>query len=404
MDPHHHIRISPQGRLSLNDRGVWLTEDQLVHERAMMSAVVGLQGTGVVFKGGSALALVYQLDRHATEIKFDASEPIDTTEIEAILECSMKKLGIHMSRFISHQDTDIVQQFKIHYIHSSTGQDRIMKMEIDFQKKPNKEDLTVIKGIQTYEIDALFDQKLAATMSRYQARDLHDIGFIMERYGGNLFLEQIRASDVFSQDYVGLAGLFERAFQDDKMLREIGGPYENRAAPHEDAALRFRIAVVDRLNQRGPRHAEQASSRFHSLDETLSLHRAWLATSGLMGRRANLAGADLRGSRLAGHNLSRANLRGANLMDAMLRGIALENADLEGVDFTDADLRFANLRGANLHNAILSATTLDFSDFTRADLTGVTMRRAQLFQTKGIESALAATRNVVTNSTAVRRS
>lgn len=404
MDPHHHIRMSPQGRLSLNDRGVWLTEDQLVHERAMMSAVTGMQDTRYIFKGGSALAFLYQLDRHSTEIEFGASEPIDTTEIETILEHSMKKSGIQMSRFIVHQDTDVVQQLKIHYVHSNTGQDRIMKMEIGFQERLNEEDITGIKGILIYEIDALFDQKLTAAMAHYRARDLHDIGFIMERYGGNIFLEQIRASDVFSQDYVGLTGLFRRAFQDDKMLREIGGPYENRAAPHEDAALRFRIAVVDRLNQRRPRHAEQASSRFHSLDETLSLHRTWLATSGLKGRKANLAGADLRGFRLAGHNLSRANLRGANLMDAMLRGIALENADLEGVDFTDADLRFANLRGANLRNAILSATTLDFSDFTRANLTGVTMRRAQLFQTKGIESALAATRNLATNSAAVRRS
>lgn len=391
MDPHYRIRMSHQGQLSLTDRGVWLTEDQILHERAMMSAVTGMQDTRYVFKGGSALAFLYQLDRHSTDIDFGASEPINTAKIETIFEHSMKKFGIQIARFIVHKDTEIGQRFKIHYIHPSTGQDRLMKMDVSFREKPNEEDIAVIEGVRTYKIDVLFDQKLAAARSRYQARDLHDIGFIMERYGDKLRMEQIRAADVFSRDYVGLAGLFDVAFADDKMLREIGGPYENRTAPHEDAALRFRIAIVDQFNQRGEQRAEQAVPRFHSLDETLSLHRIWLATSGLKGRKANLAGADLRGFRLAGQNLSRANLCGANLMDAKLRGIAFENADLEGVDFTDADLRFANLRGANLRNAILSATTLDFSDFTKADLTGVTMRRAQLFQTKGIESALAAT-------------
>lgn len=119
MDPHNRIRMSHQGNLRLTDRGVWLTEDQLVHESAMMSAVTGLQNTSYVFKRGSALALLYRLDRHFTDINFDASAPMDTTDIETTIEHSMKRSDFQISRFIVHKNTEIEQQFKIHYVHPS---------------------------------------------------------------------------------------------------------------------------------------------------------------------------------------------------------------------------------------------------------------------------------------------
>ncbi|WP_037286528.1 pentapeptide repeat-containing protein [Saccharibacillus sacchari] len=60
----------------------------------------------------------------------------------------------------------------------------------------------------------------------------------------------------------------------------------------------------------------------------------------VIGRGADLVGADLRGE-----DLRAANLRGAYLIAANLSGVDLREADLIGADFRDADLRGANLAG-----------------------------------------------------------
>ncbi|MEJ8305696.1 pentapeptide repeat-containing protein [Saccharibacillus sacchari] len=61
----------------------------------------------------------------------------------------------------------------------------------------------------------------------------------------------------------------------------------------------------------------------------------------VIGRGADLVGADLRGE-----DLRAANLRGAYLIAANLSGADLREADLIGADFRDTDLRGANLAGA----------------------------------------------------------
>lgn len=61
----------------------------------------------------------------------------------------------------------------------------------------------------------------------------------------------------------------------------------------------------------------------------------------VIGRGADLVGADLRGE-----DLRAANLRGAYLIAANLNGADLREADLVGADFRDADLRGADLSGA----------------------------------------------------------
>lgn len=72
------------------------------------------------------------------------------------------------------------------------------------------------------------------------------------------------------------------------------------------------------------------------LAEILSSHAEWLLGCG--GKRATLAGANLRGANLVGANLRDANLICANLRDARLAAADLRGATLVG----------ANLRGVNL--------------------------------------------------------
>jgi uncharacterized protein YjbI with pentapeptide repeats len=83
--------------------------------------------------------------------------------------------------------------------------------------------------------------------------------------------------------------------------------------------------------------------------------------------RADLAGANLRGSRgtpmLNGANLSGADLRG---FKATYGGMDLQGANLTGANLQGADLRYANLRGADLTGVDLSDVNLENADLAGA--------------------------------------
>ena len=87
------------------------------------------------------------------------------------------------------------------------------------------------------------------------------------------------------------------------------------------------------------------------LYEIIANHGRWLRDEG--GKRADLAGADLRGAKLDRANLRWANLRRAGLEGVNLRGADLEGADLYGANLEGADLERANLRRADLCGAKL---------------------------------------------------
>jgi uncharacterized protein YjbI with pentapeptide repeats len=87
-------------------------------------------------------------------------------------------------------------------------------------------------------------------------------------------------------------------------------------------------------------------------------------------RKAELAGADLKGRNLARVNLSKANLHGADLGKANLYKANLIEADLSGADLSGVNLYQADLRGANLKGANLLKADLKGAELFRAELTG----------------------------------
>ena len=95
----------------------------------------------------------------------------------------------------------------------------------------------------------LFDQKLAATASRVEPRDLFDLAFVMERYGGNLRDDQIRRADALTQDLDWLERGYRKAFEDDEILKRISDV--------EDTVLRFRYATTDQRDLRWSQVQEQ---------------------------------------------------------------------------------------------------------------------------------------------------
>ena len=200
-----------------------------------------------------------------------------------------------------------------------------------------------------------------AASDRTKARDLYDLGFLVESHGDSLSTEQLLRADEFTRDYKALASRYRRPFEVDPLLRDF--------ATAEERALVFRIGVVEQMHHRRQPFVEQAIPRAWSLAEVLALHKIWLESDGQEGSRAVLSGRKFAREVLCGMNFERAELRRA--------------------DFRGADLRNANLRNSDLSQAMLDNADLRGADFSGSDLRGVSLRSSMHGPTtKGLPHAL----------------
>ena len=340
-----------------NRRMATVTRAQLFHERVMLAVVMRLQDTPYVFKGGSALRFAYGLDRHSTDFDFDSPSRF---YIKDRIKAGLSDSGVTLRRFIVSKDSPFGQRFKVHYSKSRDSKDLLMIVDLSFRRPTCEDDAVTVKGIRTYRIDDLFDQKLAAAHSRTRARDLYDLAFIAKQYGNQLSHDQIKHAESFSRDYEDLAYTYDQAFQEDKLLKHV--------TTAEDRALEFRIAIEEQLIQRESR-IEQRVPGQTSFAQELALHKMWLDSGGKTG--------------------SRADFSDRNLSGQVLIGVNLERAILARVNFSDADFRNANLRESVMHGAILHNADLRGTDVTGADVTHISMRKTLLGRsTKGIGEAL----------------
>ena len=111
--------------------------------------------------------------------------------------------------------------------------------------------------------------------------------------------------------------------------------------------------------------------------------KANLAAADLSGSRldgAQLAGVNLSFSLLTGTNLTGANLEGAKLTRVDLAGGNLSGANLAGADLRNSDLTGADLRNANLSGADLSGSVLIGADLTQASLNNANLSNTDLSQ------------------------
>jgi uncharacterized protein YjbI with pentapeptide repeats len=241
------------------------------------------------------------------------------------------------------------RRFHVHYINHANSERRLLKVELSSRTVPQANDIAVVDGIRTYKVPALFDQKMNAADDRTKARDLYDLGFLADSYGGQLSTEQILRADRFSRDYKRLAVRYRKAFQDDALIRGV--------ATAEDRALAFRIATVEQMHHRGQQIIEQSLSSGRTLADTLALHKIWLQSDGQQG--------------------SRADLSDGQFVGAVLCGMNFERADLRRADFSNADLRHADFRHADLSEAVFVSADLRGADFSGADLTDISMRNCK---------------------------
>lgn len=328
-----------------SDRSVRLTPEQALHERIMRAVALEMQDTPLVLKGGTALALLYGLDRHSLDLDFDCGRA-KRIRIKNRVRRGLREVDAPMSAFGRGLPMWKGRRFHVHYINHANNARRLLKVELSSRTVPQANDITVVDGIRSYKIPALFDQKLNAADDRTKARDLYDLGFLADSYGGRLSTEQILRADRFSRDYKGLADRYRKAFQVDILLRD--------RTTAEDRALAFRIAIVEQMHHRRQRIIEQSVSSARSLADTLALHKIWLGSDGQQG--------------------SRADLSDEKFVGAVLRGMNFERAHLRRADFSNADLRNADFRNADLSEAVFVRADLRGADFSGADLTDISMR------------------------------
>ena len=56
-------------------------------------------------------------------------------------------------------------------------------MELSFTTEPSPDEVSIQDRIRACKISALFDQKMNAADDRTKARDLYDLGFLVESHG-----------------------------------------------------------------------------------------------------------------------------------------------------------------------------------------------------------------------------
>jgi uncharacterized protein YjbI with pentapeptide repeats len=123
-------------------------------------------------------------------------------------------------------------------------------------------------------------------------------------------------------------------------------------------------------------HSPDIPYRDWSFEEKLASHHEWMESKGTIGKKADLAGADLEGSDLIGADLRFADLHDANLRAADLLMSDLRDACLVRTTFRDSCLVGANLEAANLEGALLDTAM----GLVPRQLAGANLREASLPQ------------------------
>lgn len=183
--------------------------------------------------GGTAFAFAWGLNRHSTDLDFDTNRPV---ELRDRIESSARALAVKLGP-VERRDRPMRQRFLGHYPRPPGSRRPIFKVNVRYKDPPRAEDTEVVDGFRTYKVPVLSDQKLAATASRVQPRDLFDLAFAMQRYGTSLRDDQIRRADAFTGDLNRLERRYKEAFERDEILRGISDV--------EDTLLRFRYATTD---------------------------------------------------------------------------------------------------------------------------------------------------------------
>lgn len=244
------------------DRGSLLTEDEALLEGVMWEVVAWVQDAGFVLKGGGALVRAYGLDRHSTDLDFDAVRP---TDLNRRIRRAAKVAGVVIDEksWWSPKPTGrigVSRRLKVAFV-APNGHRQRLQIDTRFKPKPKTGDIVVVNEIRTYKPEAIYSQKLDAIKDRRVARDIFDLAFLTQRYGDALSDDQIRNAETVTRDMDGLERKLERRLMTDKILARI--------TTAEDIVVRFQEAVDEQVKRRKILIQEQRIPISDSLIESI---------------------------------------------------------------------------------------------------------------------------------------
>ena len=199
----------------------------------------------LVLKGGSALAFTRSLNRHSTDLDFDATRAV---ELRDTISRAGRALGIDLGP-VKRRNWPNRRRFTAPYRSPFDVEEMTIKVDVLFRPILRSKDIEVVDGIWTYKIAAIFDQKLAATKSRIEPRDLFDLAFVLDSYGDRLSDSQIRRAHAFAENTDALERRYKNQFALDEVLKDV-------SAVHE-VVVRLRHATAAQRDRRWPRVQEQ---------------------------------------------------------------------------------------------------------------------------------------------------
>jgi len=214
----------------------------------MWEVIAQSRALDLVLKGGTALAFCRGLNRHSTDLDFDTDRPVDLRDH---IDGASRAMGVNLEPSW-RLDRPGRQVFCARYPGSSGRKARFFKVNVRYKDPLRPEDIEFVDGVRTYKVPALFDQKLAASASRVEARDLFDLAFVMEHYGDSLQDDQIRRADTFTKDLDRLERRYKESFEEDEVLKSVSDAAES--------VLRLRFATTNQRDLRWPLVQEQGIS------------------------------------------------------------------------------------------------------------------------------------------------
>lgn len=228
-----------------------LTAQQALLERVMRAVVVQVQDAGFVLKGGGALVLVYGSIRHTTDLDFDA---IKQTDMPLHIRRAMQSIGVEIDEKTwwwprGKRGAKDSLRYRVRF-RGHQGKKHRLQVDTRYHPTPKSSDIVIVEGIRTYNPEALFAQKLAATHDRRAARDLFDLAFLCSRYGDELTDVQIREAKSIVRNVGRLERDFGRQLLNDKILA--------RVTTARQTVVEFREAVNNQVQRRGMAGPQQS--------------------------------------------------------------------------------------------------------------------------------------------------
>lgn len=144
------------------------------------------------------------------------------------------------------------RQFRARYRSGPGSVPEALKIDYHYHIPPRSRDTCLVAGILTYRVEVLFDQKMAATEDRVEARDLFDLAFMMRAHGNQLTDDQVRQTGAFLAVPERVEEQYADRFVRDEILREITTAKRTVADLREATARQRRLRWPHQMQQRIP--------------------------------------------------------------------------------------------------------------------------------------------------------